>query len=38
MSFKKQGAGDLSGDVIDVRKEKDKEEKDKKEEKSKDKK
>ena len=34
MSFKKQGNGDLSGDIIDVKREK--EEKDKKEEKKED--
>lgn len=29
MTFKKQGAGDVSGDIIDVKKEKEKEEKEK---------
>lgn len=33
--FKKQGAGDVSGDIIDVKKEKEKEEKEKEESKDK---
>ena len=32
MSFKKQGSGDLSGDIIDVKKEKEKKDKEEKKE------